>query len=94
MQKNWLLCLAGSILSFMLASILLSGWPSGIWPNLSFPFIYCGDGLFTGWEIQRLIEGWVWDNDRSGYPFSSNLRDFPGSDFGSFLVLKLNFWGL
>ena len=89
MQKNWLLCLAGSILSFMLASILLSGWPSGIWPNLSFPFIYGGDGFFTGWGIQRLIEGWVWDNDRSGYPFGSNFRDFPGSDFGSLLFLKI-----
>jgi phosphoglycerol transferase len=88
-QENWILCLAGSILSFILANILLSGWSSGITPNLSFPFIYAGDGFFTGWGIQRLIEGWVWENDRSGYPFGSNFHDFPGSDFGSLLVLKI-----
>jgi phosphoglycerol transferase len=88
-HKNWVLCIAGLLLSFMLASILLSGWPSGILPNLGFPFIYGGDGFFTAWGIQRIIEGWYWDNARSGYPFGSNFRDFPGSDFGSLFIIKI-----
>ncbi|QNA91162.1 sugar translocase [Massilia sp. Dwa41.01b] len=38
---------------------------------------------------QRVIEGWIFDNPRSGYPFGSNFLDYPGSDSGNLLVLKL-----
>ena len=38
---------------------------------------------------KRAIEGWVWDNVRSGYPFGSNFRDYPGSDSGNLLFLKI-----
>ncbi|MBA3536877.1 MAG: sugar translocase [Tatlockia sp.] len=41
------------------------------------------------WEIQRLIEGWLFDNPRSGYPFGSNFLDYAHSDNGNLLILKL-----
>lgn len=42
---EWKFWVAGAILSFMLASVLLSGWPTGLIPSLSYPFSYDGDGL-------------------------------------------------
>jgi phosphoglycerol transferase len=48
-----------------------------------------GDGLSHSWMIQRSIEGWVFENPRSGYPFGSNFLDYPGSDAGNLLALKL-----
>lgn len=89
LPKNWSFCIAGAITSFLLASILFSGWPVGIRPNMSFPFIYGGDGLSHSWIVKRAIEGWIWENSRSGYPFGSDFYDYPGSDSGNLLLLKL-----
>jgi phosphoglycerol transferase len=80
----------GAIFSFFFASILVSGWPNGLLPNLEYPFSFSrgGDGAFTDWGVQRLIEGWIFNNPRSGYPFGSNFLDYPNSDVGGFLILK------
>jgi phosphoglycerol transferase len=86
---EWKWWLSGALISFELASVLMTGWPSGLLPNMSYPYIYSGDGLSYSWVIQRAIEGWFFDNPRSGYPFGSNFLDFPGSDSGNFLILKL-----
>lgn len=83
------LLLAGAVLSFFLASVLMTGWPDGLRPNLSHPYIYAGDGLFQFWLSQRAIEGWIFENARSGFPFGSSFLDFPGSDTGNLLVLKI-----
>lgn len=88
-RTEWKWWLFGAVLSFMLASVLMSGWPGGIIPNLQYPYIYKGDGLSHSWMIQRSIEGWVFENPRSGYPFGSNFLDYPGSDAGNLLALKL-----
>lgn len=87
--KEWHLLIGGAIFCFMLASIMMSGWPNGLLPNLSSPYVYSGDGLSHAWITQRIIEGWVYDNPRSGYPFGSNFLDYPGSDSGNLLVIKL-----
>lgn len=79
----------GILSSFFLASILMSGWPEGMLPNLKHPFIYNGDGLFQFWLGQRAIEGWIFDNPRSGFPFGSSFLDYPGSDSGNLLLLKI-----
>ncbi|NSL17169.1 sugar translocase [Tatlockia micdadei] len=88
LRLNWKLLLAGSIFCFLFASILFSGWPSGLIPNLKYPYIYGGDINFTSWEIKRVIEGWLFENPHSGYPFGSNFLDYPHSDNGNLIILK------
>ena len=87
--NTWKWWVIGALLSFELASVLMSGWPKGLIPNLTHPFKYSGDGLSHSWMAQRVIEGWIFENPRSGYPFGSNFMDYPGSDSGNLLVLKL-----
>lgn len=86
---EWRWWLIGGIFSFIAASILMSGWPGGIRPELSYPYTYHDDGLSHSWLALRAMEGWVFDNPRSGYPFGSSFLDYPGSDFGNLLLLKL-----
>lgn len=86
--NEWYWLLLGSLLSFVTASLLMSGWPDGLLPNLRCPFSYSGDYLFTTWTAQRLNEGWIFNNSRCGYPFGSNFLDYPVPDFGSLLALK------
>lgn len=88
-RENWKLILLGSLFSFFLASILMSGWPAGLWPNVETPYIYNGDGLSYTWLAQRTTEGWIFDNPRSGYPFGSSFLDYPGSDSANLLLIKL-----
>ena len=87
--SEWRWWLAGGCLAFMIASIVMTGWPTGLLPNISYPYSYNGDGLAVSWVIQRLHEGWVFNNTRNGYPFSSAFFDYPSSDAGNYLVLKL-----
>lgn len=82
----------GMLLSFVMASVFMSGWPAGLLPDIHIPFAYSGDALSSTWLIQRSMEGWVFHNDRSGFPFGSSFLDYPGSDAASFLVLKLLGW--
>src|SRR5690242_15566242 len=72
------------ILVFEAASVLTTGWPAGLVPNLAYPDVYSGDGLAAAWWIQRLLEGGAFHSDRSGYPFGSDVFDYPMSDAGSF----------
>ncbi|HUX29966.1 MAG TPA: hypothetical protein VMV78_04965 [Thiobacillus sp.] len=88
-RTEWKWWLSGAILSFVLASVLMTGWPGGLIPNLAYPFTYHGDGLSHSWMLQRVIEGWIFDNPRSGFPFGSSFLDYPGSDSANYLVLKL-----
>lgn len=78
-----------AIVAFFGASILMTGFPEGLMPNVSYPFVYAGDGLSHSWMAQRAIEGWIFDNPRSGFPFGSDFRDYPGADFGNLLIIKL-----
>lgn len=92
-KSDWKWWLFGAFFSFMLASFLVSGWPAGLFPNFDYPYVYKGDGLSMAMEIQRVVEGWIFENSRSGYPFGSDFYDyFPGVDSGSFLVFKLIGW--
>lgn len=87
--REWQCWLLGAILSFISASVFMTGWPKGLIPNFKYPYSYAGDGLFVSWMIQRLHEGWIFNNVRSGYPFSSSFLDYPSSDAGNFLALKI-----
>ncbi|UII70122.1 sugar translocase [Pseudomonas sp. HN11] len=89
LRQEWKLVIFGSIFSLVLASILTNGWPNGLWPDISVPLRYSGDGLFHAWMAQRVTEGWLFENARSGYPFGSTFLDFPGSDAGSHFLIKV-----
>ena len=89
-KTEWQIWFPVAILSFVGASLLMSGWPAGLIPDLVTPFSYAGDGMAYLWNVQRVIEGtWYFTNDRSGFPFGSNHLDYPTSDTGSYLALKL-----
>lgn len=87
-HNDFAVCIAGAVLSFFAASVVFAGW-SGISPILSHPFFYSNDGISHSWMIQRVIEGWVFENPRNGYPFGSDFYDYPSSDAGNFFALKL-----
>jgi phosphoglycerol transferase len=89
LASDWKLILIGALASLLLASIFMSGLQGGLAPDLSRPYAYAGDGLFHAWMAQRVAEGWVFDNFRSGYPFGSNFYDFPGADGGDHLLIKI-----
>ena len=86
--KYWWLAIFGAILSFILASILITGWPAGLLPNLNYPYVYSGDGLYINSVVERIKEGWFLDNPRSGYPFGSASYDFPAFEVGNALIFK------
>src|SRR5580698_3800984 len=88
-RESWLWILAGSVFSFEFASVLVVGWPTGFIPNLRLPYLFATDALLTQWEAKRAIEGWIFNNPRSGFPFGSELYDYPNSDAGSFLIYKV-----
>jgi phosphoglycerol transferase len=83
---EWVYWLAGAIFAFAAANFIMSG---SIFIKLAIPFAYDGDSLFHGWMAQRVIEGWIFDNPRSGYPFGSSFLDYPGSDSANHFLLKL-----
>jgi len=92
-KSDYCICIIGFIFSFFLASIIFSGWPRGLIPDLSVP--YCnpnGDCNYSVGEIKRLVEGMWYFDERRGYPFGSVTFDFPGSDFGNLLVAKSLFF--
>lgn len=88
LRAEWRWWLGGALLALLLASVQLSGWPQGLLPRIMQPYAYHGDSLSHDWMIQRLIEGWLLDNPRSGYPFGSSFADYPNADGASLLLLK------
>lgn len=89
-DRRDLICVVmGALVSFVLASVLMTGWPAGLIPNLASPYVYSQDALFQYWMTQRVMEGWVFDNARSGFPFGSPSFDYPGSDAANLLLGKL-----
>ena len=89
-KTEWHYWLPLAVASFFGASLLMSGWPRGLSPEIQTPFIYAGDGFAYLWNIQRAIEGaWYFENARSGFPFGSSHLDYPTADTGSYLIVKL-----
>lgn len=89
-KKEWLIWIIGGALAFMGASLFMSGWPEGLVPDIHRPFTYSGDGISYMWNIKRVMEeAWYFTNNNSGYPFGSNHLDYPTSDTGNYLTLKL-----
>ncbi|WP_433739401.1 DUF7024 domain-containing protein [Pseudomonas putida] len=88
-KSDWKWLALGAIFSFEFASVLLMGWPGGLIPSINLPYVFAGDALLSQWTGKRAIEGWFFENPRNGFPFGSELYDYPNSDSGSLLIYKL-----
>ena len=86
---DWFFLLGGSIFSFLFASVLMTGWPEGLFPNLNYPYSIQGDGLLCLWQVQRIAEGGWFSSWRSGFPFNVPFLDFPQSDMGISMAFKM-----
>ncbi|QIL81642.1 sugar translocase [Diaphorobacter sp. HDW4A] len=91
LRVEWAWWLPFSFAVLALAYWLVSGFTYGIMDNLSYPYIYDGDGLFYLWGAQREIEGGIFEGVRNGYPFGSSILDYPIPDAGN--ILLLSFFG-
>jgi phosphoglycerol transferase len=87
--REWIWLTTGAALLPLIANLVLLGWPHGLLPQLSAPYVNEGDALLSQIYVQRSIEGWIWNDPRQGWPFGSALYDFPGSDAGNYLAFKL-----
>ena len=45
-MRDLTIAAGGAVIAFILASVLLTGWPEGLRARLSHPNIYGGDGLY------------------------------------------------
>jgi phosphoglycerol transferase len=89
LRSEWGVYLFFSVAAFFAASVLMTGWPSGLIPFLRYPYEYSGDSLGHLVLNQKLIEGaWIFINNRVGFPFGCNFLDYPTPDIGSLLILK------
>jgi phosphoglycerol transferase len=93
LRQDWLLITLVSVLSFFVASWLMGGVTHGWLPNTSYPYTYGGDSYSYQLNIMRNIEApWYYYSERIGFPFGSIFLDYPASDNGSYLVIKLLGW--
>lgn len=77
---------AAVILSVLVTYFVSGGWKA----DWAAPLSYGADALFSLQLIQRMNEGgWLFDTTRQGFPYAVNLLDFPSSDLGLHLLLKL-----
>ena len=88
-NNDWLWIIFGSLLSFFCAVLIVFGGFNGFSDLFNTPLVYSDDALFNLWYIDRLNEGWYLNDLRNGYPFGSDFSDYPNSDSGSFLIIKI-----
>lgn len=86
LRSEWPIWCVGALLSASAACRLITG---SFIPMFDAPYAYQSDALSHAWFIQRLIEGWLYDNPRSGYPFGSDFLDYPNADFSNLALLKI-----
>ena len=87
-KREWPTLLIGGVASSFLASFFIYGGRSFLSIVKSYPLSFSGDGIFQLWFIKRIQEGWIFSNNRSGFPFGSNFMDYPDSDLGSNVIIK------
>lgn len=82
-QDKWL-AVGGSVVSFLIAC-----WIYHIFGYWEIPVGYGGDLHFTGLIVSWLRDGWIFDIERSGWPFGSSMGDYPSSEIIINLYFKL-----
>lgn len=88
LQTEWVQIFLLAILVTGVAKLVIFGSSLGFADILQYPLGTKGDALFTAHFVASLQRGWINVDTRSGYPFGSELYDFPMSDGGGFLLMK------
>lgn len=89
-KNEWKIFLPFLIVSFFLANALVFGIDRWYWPSTTIPLLYEGDGFAFLYNFKRLTEDvWYFTNHRVNYPWVSYFHDFPQSDVGNYLFIKL-----
>lgn len=85
---RWVILLSAVFCSLIAVRLNL---PSGdSWSFMwQYPLSYKDDGLAILQTTRKLMDGWVLHASRAGYPMGANFHDYPMSDLGSLLFLKL-----
>ncbi len=88
---EWKIACFGGLLSVVLASLMISGFS---WPDFNFPYCYTsgveGDSFYTLAYIKRILECTFFNSTQLGYPFGSEMADFPGWDLFSSFFFKIS----
>lgn len=85
-QMNSVLMYTSAIL---LTLVILVGVMKLWHANLTVPFNYGGDGIFTQAYIKGIVDnGWFLNNRFFGAPFGANMFDYPSSDGLTLLWVK------
>jgi phosphoglycerol transferase len=89
-QQGWVRNVAGYLLAALLAVGVFFRIMDLAHADLSLPFAYDGDALFTQVQVRSVLEhGWYFHNPQIGAPFGSELYDFPLPETLHFGILKL-----
>ena len=84
--NEWKILTLGMLLSLLILNIITS---HHFITNMQLPLNYRSDNSFMLTIIQRIKEGWLINNSRSGFPFNSNYLDYPIPDFLELISLKV-----
>lgn len=87
--KGTIFTAALALAVLLLAKLIVFGGALDFRLVLTTPVVYSGDAVFFAHMASVLRDGWINVSSRDGYPFGSELYDFPASDSGNFLITKL-----
>ena len=88
-QRAWVCNAAGYALAVVLAVAILSNLMRLEHVDVTLPFGYDGDALFTQVQVRSVLEhGWYLHNPDIGAPLGSELYDFPLPETLHFAVFK------
>ncbi len=85
-KKDALMYFSAILLTLVILIGVMKLWRA----DLSVPFCYSGDGIFTQAQIKGIVDnGWFLNNRFWGAPFGANMYDYPSSDGLILLWVKL-----
>lgn len=83
--KSTLMYTGATVLTLVILVGVMKLWHA----DLTVPFNYSGDGIFTQAYIKGIVDnGWFLNNRFLGAPFGANLYDYPSSDGLTLLLVK------
>ena len=85
---RWTLLLASVLLTVVVARLMVPS-QGGLGALLHYPLSYENDGIACLHTVRKLLDGWYLFSHRAGYPAGASFYDYPMSDTGSLLIIKV-----